>query len=507
MLANSPYSDSDDSISSGSSGVVSSISRRRASPISSAPTMHIKRPMNAFILWSQIERRKILSGDCNGYGGSTIHNAEISKMLGRRWKTELTDVDRAPFIREAERLRVVHMRDYPDYKYRPRSRKNNSSNSSSAKSSPTNSSSPILLVDASRKTYNGSNHQLVNNSTLYPKDTHTLNHCVQLRTTKFKIGSFSSKTIDPKRFNTRLVIDSKFKASLKAHSNKFTAVSNIPAQKMSGFTSLSSTSPSVQYVNSSASSLSSNTYTRQVGYSKPTIVVQGISQQGQQNQYPIQIINPSSNSRSLLKVNERQQPRQNLFIDSTENRAINNIDIKQELETQEMNKEIQKWEVELCPVFDLFDRQQELQHQSSTVVNQQHAKVKEEPMESVEDNFFPTSMTHTDTADLLDGISLDLEDILDYKPFGNGELFPDINVNFAPSSTGLKSSVIPTSTSLIPSSVVNQGHSISSSTLQYNSFESSSSTVFQNDFSDTSMLFSGLESFEDSSIEPLIATY
>ena len=474
--------------------------------MSSAASNHIKRPMNAFILWSQIERRKILSGDCNGYGGSTIHNAEISKMLGRRWKTELTDSDRAPFIREAERLRVVHMREYPDYKYRPRSRKNNSSNSSSAKSSPTNSSSPILLVDASRKTYNGSNHQLVNSSTLYPKDNHTLNKCVQLRTTKFKIGSFSSKTIDPKRFNTRLVIDSKFKASLKAHSSKFTAVSKIPAKKMSGFTSLSSTNPSVQYINSSASSLSSNTYTRQVGHSKPTIVVQGVSQQRQQNQYPIQIINPSANSRSLLKVNEKQQQRDNLFMDSTtENRAINNIDIKQELETQEMNKEIQKWEVELCPVFDLFDRQQELQHQTST--DEPEAKVKEEPMESVEDHFFPNTITHTDTADLLDGISLDLEDILDYKPFGSGELFPDINVNFAPTSTALKNSMVPSSSSLIPSSVANTGHSISSSTSQFNNFESSSNTVFQNDFSDTSMLFSGLESFEDSSIEPLIATY
>ena len=76
---------------------------------------HIKRPMNAFILWSQIERRKILSGETSYYGGdgnavnggASIHNAEISKMLGKRWKTELTEADRQPFIREAERLRCV----------------------------------------------------------------------------------------------------------------------------------------------------------------------------------------------------------------------------------------------------------------------------------------------------------------------------------------------------------------------------------------------------------------
>ena len=78
-------------------------------------TKHIKRPMNSFILWSQIERRKILS---NQNQDSLIHHAEISKMLGKRWKNDLTDKDRKPFILEAERLRLLHMKEYPDYKYR-----------------------------------------------------------------------------------------------------------------------------------------------------------------------------------------------------------------------------------------------------------------------------------------------------------------------------------------------------------------------------------------------------
>ncbi|XP_007525214.1 transcription factor SOX-4 [Erinaceus europaeus] len=90
------------------------------------PSGHIKRPMNAFMVWSQIERRKIMEQSPD------MHNAEISKRLGKRWKL-LKDSDKIPFIREAERLRLKHMADYPDYKYRPR-KKVKSGNASSSSS-------------------------------------------------------------------------------------------------------------------------------------------------------------------------------------------------------------------------------------------------------------------------------------------------------------------------------------------------------------------------------------
>jgi hypothetical protein len=50
-----------------------------------------------------------------------LHNAEISKRLGREWNSLSSD-HRRPFIAEAERLRRFHLLEYPDYKYQPRKR-------------------------------------------------------------------------------------------------------------------------------------------------------------------------------------------------------------------------------------------------------------------------------------------------------------------------------------------------------------------------------------------------
>lgn len=48
-----------------------------------------------------------------------MHNSEISVRLGEEWKS-LPESSKLPFVEEARKLRAKHMKDHPDYKYRPR---------------------------------------------------------------------------------------------------------------------------------------------------------------------------------------------------------------------------------------------------------------------------------------------------------------------------------------------------------------------------------------------------
>ncbi len=77
---------------------------------------HVKRPMNAFMLWSQAKRRKISSAD------PCLHNSHISKLLGEEWKS-LPTKEKDPFIKESKSLMEKHKKDHPSYHYKPRQNK------------------------------------------------------------------------------------------------------------------------------------------------------------------------------------------------------------------------------------------------------------------------------------------------------------------------------------------------------------------------------------------------
>lgn len=84
----------------------------------------IKRPMNAFMVWSSVERKKLAVKE------PRLHNTELSKQLGMMWKS-MSDDEKLPFRKEAEKLKAKLMDEHPDYKYRPRRRNFDASNKNS----------------------------------------------------------------------------------------------------------------------------------------------------------------------------------------------------------------------------------------------------------------------------------------------------------------------------------------------------------------------------------------
>ncbi|KAM6900565.1 SRY-box transcription factor 32 [Xenentodon cancila] len=142
-------------------------------PKSASTQQRVRRPLNAFIIWTKEERRRLAQLNPD------LENTDLSKILGKTWKA-MSLAEKRPYMQEAERLRVQHTIDYPNYKYRPRRRKHlkKSSKPQIAEASPL--CSPGFSVP-----YNLSYlfHSQQHNSSLFP---HTPPH-----------GSYSNPTVFP----------------------------------------------------------------------------------------------------------------------------------------------------------------------------------------------------------------------------------------------------------------------------------------------------------------------
>jgi len=203
------------------------VTKESSTPYSDATkTSHdgekIKRPMNAFMVFSHYERKKIIEVQPD------IHNAEISKRLGKRWK-ELSDAEKHPYIQEAERLRLLHLQEYPGYKYQPKKKLKVTPPKSFIDTQLENrEKSPLRKVAKSNERH-----------TFKLQNTFGGNSFVNSR---LKLSNRTTP-INTSNLSLKLTIDSKFKASIRNSKSKLIPVSGFVSNSTSPSTTPLSTTP------------------------------------------------------------------------------------------------------------------------------------------------------------------------------------------------------------------------------------------------------------------------
>ncbi|POG76857.1 high mobility group box domain-containing protein, partial [Rhizophagus irregularis DAOM 181602=DAOM 197198] len=71
------------------------------------------RPPNAFILYRKAKQPDVVAQNKN------LTNAEVSKVISKMWWKE-TEEERFQWEKRADRMKLKHMQDYPDYVYQPK---------------------------------------------------------------------------------------------------------------------------------------------------------------------------------------------------------------------------------------------------------------------------------------------------------------------------------------------------------------------------------------------------
>jgi len=181
----------------------------------------VRRPMNAFMIFSHYERKKIVEDQPN------IHNAEVSKRLGKRWK-ELNGPEKHPYIQEAERLRLLHIQEYPGYKYQPKKK---------VKGTPTKSFIDSQLENKQESSPNIINAKVPGIYKFKLQNTFGANSFLNSGLKQ----SYRSTPINASHLPIKLSINSKFKS--KIQDTKKSATSSFARTPMSPLASTYSSKP------------------------------------------------------------------------------------------------------------------------------------------------------------------------------------------------------------------------------------------------------------------------
>lgn len=69
----------------------------------------MKRPLNAFMLWSKVERRRLLDQNPN------LNYRDASKLLSTTWK-QMNAEEKRPYMLEHKRLKVLYCQQNSQFK-------------------------------------------------------------------------------------------------------------------------------------------------------------------------------------------------------------------------------------------------------------------------------------------------------------------------------------------------------------------------------------------------------